>query len=149
LQSVSPKHEKHVDDHLEISSLLAFSEQQDALIAAQNQVTQRVIDNNQQLRKAVLQEYNRAEHFKQCFEDQQKKTNQVLLENQALRVRIAELEARPTIHADQLVGVQNVAQQNVRNQLVVGTPRKRGKNKILDLPNQLKLDLWPNTTTSL
>ena len=44
LQSVSPKNEKHVDDNLNISSVLAFSEQQDALIAAQQQVTQRVME---------------------------------------------------------------------------------------------------------
>lgn len=105
-------------------------------------------DEKQRLLDIARQEHTRAEHMQQLFEAVQSQNLQLQLENQRLHARINQLEARPTIYTDQFVGIQHVTQQNVRNQLVTGTTRKRiAKNKYIDHPNQL--NLWPNTTTSL
>lgn len=102
----------------------------------------------QRLLDLARQEHNRADQLQKLLEVSQSQNIRLQLENQRLQSRVAELEARPTIYADQLVGVQNVTQQNVCNQLVSGSTRKRNvKNKYLDLTNQL--NIWPNTTTSL
>lgn len=105
-------------------------------------------DETQRLLDLANQEHERAGQLQKLLEVSQSQNVRLQLENQRLQSRVAELEARPTIYADQLVGVQNVTQQNVRNQLVTGTTRKRNaKNKYLDLTNQL--NIWPNTTTYL
>lgn len=67
-----------MDDHLNISSVLAFSEQQEALIAAQQQVTQRVMDNNKILRDSLQQEHDEAERYKQLYEAELAKNKQNL-----------------------------------------------------------------------
>jgi len=106
-------------------------------------------DEKQRLLDLARQEKNRADQLQRLLAVTQSQNIQLQHENQRLQARIAELEARPTnIYADQLVGVQNVTQQHVHNQLVTGNSRKRTrKPHYLDLPNQLQL--WPNMTTSL
>ena len=103
-------------------------------------------DEKQRLLDLARQEHARADQLQQLLETTQTQNTNLRLENQRLLARIAELEARPTIHAEQLVAEQHVAQQNVINQLVAGNTRKRtSKNKYIDLTNQLTL--WTNTTT--
>jgi hypothetical protein len=104
-------------------------------------------DQKQRLLDIARQESTRAEHYKQLYEDEHRQNEQHQAYIAKLEARVAELEARPTnVYADQYVNLQQVAQQKVHNQLVAGTQRKRGKNKILDLSNQLTL--WPNPTTA-
>lgn len=132
---------KHVDDHLNIEADLAYSEKLHGLTTGHLQETNQLLKNIEQLQgdaRMLLDENNELR-----AEIADKDAYIAELES-----RVTELEARPTIYADQLVGVQNIEQQNVRNQLVNGNTRKRiAKNKYLDLTNQL--NLWPNTTTSL
>ena len=106
-------------------------------------------DEKQRLLDLARQEKARADQLQKLLAVTQSQNIQLQHENQRLQSRVAELEARPTnIYADQLVGVQNVAHQDVRNQLITSNSRKRtAKNKYLDLTNQL--NIWPNTTTSL
>ena len=106
-------------------------------------------EQKQRLLDLARQEHARADQLQKLLAVTQSQNIQLQHENQRLQARVAELEARPTnIYTDQLVGVQNVTQQNVCNQLVTATTRKRTrKPHYLNLPNQLQL--WPNTTTSL
>ena len=106
-------------------------------------------DEKQRLLDLARQEKARADQLQKLLAVTQSQNIQLQHENQRLQSRVAELEARPTnIYTDQLVGVQNVTQQHVRNQLVTGNTRKRNaKNKYLDLSNQL--DIWPNMTAFL
>ena len=130
MQSVFPKNEKHVDDHLNISSVLAFSEQQDALIAAQQEVTQRVMDNNQMLRDALKEELSIAEHYKQLYEAERAK-------NKALKERVDQLEARPMNVAGDYIEKQRIDKYIVSNK-----PSRRPKLK--NPSNDLTLPLWEN-----
>jgi len=120
-----------VDDHLNISSVLAFSERQDALIAAQQQVTQEVIHNNQILRKALHQENTRAEHLQQLLEAEQAK-------NAALMARIEQLESRPI-----QVNGDYVERQQIGKYIA---PFKSAKRNKLNLSNDPILPLWDNAT---
>ena len=135
MQPVSPKYEKHVDDHLNISSVLAFSEQQDALIAAQQQVTQRVMDNNQLLRDALRQEHERAEQLQRLLEKEQAK-------NAELQARVDHLESRPINVTGDYVETQRI------NKYFAA--RRTTKRTSLRKPsNDLTLPLWDNNAISL
>ena len=135
LQSVSPMHEKHVDDHLNISSVLAFSEQQESLIAAQQQVTQRVMDNNKILRDSLRQEHDEAERYKQLYEAE-------VAKNQQLEDRIAQLESRPfNVNGDYVESV------NIERYLTYLPSQKRTKRtKQKNNPSDPTLPLWDNNT---
>ena len=133
MQPVSPKHEKHVDDHLNISSVLAFSEQQEALIAAQQQVTQRVMDNNQMLRETLKKEHARAEHLQQLLEAERAK-------NQLLEKRVEQLEARPISVAGDYVETQRISKY-----IASYKPTKR--IKLQNQSNDPVLPLWENNAT--
>ena len=133
MQPVSPKYEKHVDDHLNISSLLAFSEQQDALIAAQQEVTQRVIDNKQMLRDALRQEHARAEQLQRLLEQEQAK-------NAVLQTRVDQLESRPISVAGDYVETQRI-----NKYIASHKPSKR--TGITRPSNDLTLPLWDSVTS--
>lgn len=131
MQPVSPMHEKHVDDRLNISSVLAFSEQQESLIAAQQQVTQRVMDNNKILRDSLRQEHDEAERYKQLYEAE-------LAKNKQLEDRIAQLESRPFNVAGDYIEALNI------DKFLAAKPKSKSRKKIeyYDLTNQLAL--WTN-----
>ena len=131
----SQVHEKHVDDHLNIASVLAFSEQQDALIAAQQQVTQRVMDNNHMLRNALKEEQSVAEHYKQLYEAERAK-------NKALEARVNQLESRPIS-----VSGNYVETQQINKYIASYKPNKR--TKLRSLSNDLTLPLWTNQEQSM
>jgi len=132
LRSVFPEYKRRVDDHLNISSVLAFSEQQDALIAAQQQVTQRVMDNNQMLRDALKKELSVAEHYKQLYEAERAK-------NKALEARVEQLEARPLSVAGDYIETQRI------NKYIASyKPTKR--TKLRSSANDLTLPLWDNNS---
>ena len=135
MQPVSPMHERHVDDHLNISSVLAFSEQQESLIAAQQQVTKRLMDNNKILRDSLRQEHEDAEKYKQLYEAE-------LAKNQQLEDRIAQLEARPfNVNGDYVESV------NIERYLnYISTPKRTKRTKLKDNPSDLTLPLWDNST---
>lgn len=128
-------HEKHVDDHLNISSVLAFSEQQESLIAAQQQVTQRVMDNNKILRDSLRQEHDEAERYKQLYEAE-------VAKNQQLEDRIAQLESRPfNVNGDYVESV------NIERYLTYLPSQKRTKRtKLKNNPSDPTLPLWDNNT---
>ena len=132
MQSVSPKYEKHVDDHLNISSVLAFSEQQDALIAAQQQVTQRVMDNNQMLRDALKEEQSVAEHYKQLYEAERAK-------NEALETRVAQLESRP-------ISVVGDYVENQRINKYIASYKTNKRTKLRNQSNDPILPLWESNS---
>lgn len=125
-------HEKHVDDHLNISSVLAFSQQQDALIAAQQQVTQRVMDNNQMLREALQQEHDRAESLQEQLKKEQAK-------NAELQARVDQLESRPIS-----VSGDYVETQRISTYIASYKPNKRRLKKPSNDP---LLPLWENNAT--
>lgn len=128
-------HERHVDDHLNIASVLAFSEQQDELIAAHQQVTQRVMDNNQLLRQALRQEHARAEQLEQLLNAEKAK-------NKNLQDRIDTLESRPISVAGDYIETQRI------NKYIAATKYPRNKQKITS--NDLTLPLWEsNIATSM
>ena len=135
MQSVFPMHEKHVDDHLNISSVLAFSEQQESLIAAQQQVTQRVMDNNKMLRDSLRQEHDEAERYKQLYEAE-------VAKNKQLEDRIAQLESRPyNVNGDYIEAL------NIDKFLAVKPKSKfRTKLKYVEPTNQLFL--WDSKIAS-
>ena len=133
-----PLNERHVDDHLSISSVLAFSEQQDTLIAAQQQVTQSVMDNNHILREALKQEQERADYYQQLYETEKTK-------NQQLEARVKQLEERPNIVADHYF--EHFTANNVLT--VPKQTGKRSKSKHIDNPNQLFLELWKDNPTGI
>ena len=135
IAAVSPKHEKHVDDHLNISSVLAFSEQQEALIAAQQQVTQRVMDNNKMLRESLQKEHDRAEHLQQLLEAEKAK-------NRTLQARVDQLEARPIS-----VAGDYVERQSIDKYIATYKPIKRTRLK--NPSNDLTLPLWDSNVISL
>ena len=112
--------------------MLAFSEQQEALIAAQQQVTQRVMDNNQLLREALQQELKRAERLQQLLEAEQAK-------NKALQARIEQLEARPI-----RVAGDYVETQRIHKYIAMNKPAKRTK---LTSSKDLTLPLWDSATS--
>lgn len=128
--------------HADIESHLDFSEKFRKQLEAHQHETAQLLADMGQLQGEVR---NLLDENEQLYAECDAKDARIA----ELESRVAELEARPTtIYTDQLVGVQNVAQQNVCNQLVTGNSRKRtAKNKYLDLSNQL--NIWPNTTTSL
>ena len=128
-------HEKHVDDHLNISSVLAFFEQQESLIAAQQQVTQRVMDNNKILRDSLRQEHDEAERYKQLYEAE-------VAKNQQLEDRIAQLESRPfNVNGDYVESV------NIERYLTYLPSQKRTKRtKLKNNPSDPTLPLWDNNT---
>lgn len=128
-------HEKHVDDHLNISSVLAFSEQQESLIAAQQQVTQRVMDNNKMLRDSLRQEHDEAERYKQLYEAE-------VAKNEQLEDRIAQLESRPfNVNGDYVESV------NIERYLTYLPSQKRTKRtKLKNNPSDPTLPLWDNNT---
>ena len=131
MQPVSPKNEKHVDDHLNISSVLAFSDQQEALIAAQQQVTQRVMDNNHMLREALKAEHARAEHLQQLLEAERAK-------NKALEARVAQLESRPLN-----VNGPYIESANIERYLNLPvTPKRPRRIKPTITTNDPTLPLW-------
>ena len=135
LQPVSPMHERHVDDHLNISSILAFSEQQESLIAAQQQVTQRVMDNNKILRDSLRQEHDEAERYKQLYEAE-------VAKNQQLEDRIAQLESRPfNVNGDYVESV------NIERYLTyLPSPKRTKRTKLKNNPSDPTLPLWDNNT---
>ncbi len=100
-------------------------------------------DEKQRLLDLARQEKDRADQLQKLLELTQSQNNRLELENQGLKARVAELEARPTIYADQLVNNQHVEQQVVRKQVVTLSSSKRLglKSKHINLTNQLKLDL--------
>ena len=100
-------------------------------------------DEKQRLLDLARQEKDRADQLQKLLELTQSQNNRLELENQGLKARVAELEARPTIYADQLVNNQHVEHQIVRKQVVTLSSNKRLglKSKHINLPNQLKLDL--------
>jgi len=129
-----PRKGKHVDDLLNTSSVLAFSEQQEALIAAQQQVTQRVMDNNQLLRETLRKEQENAERYKQLYEAQLAKTRQ-------LEDRVAQLEARPTnVEGDYVETLK------INKYIASGKHYKRTK---LNSSNDPILPLWESNATSM
>jgi len=132
LQPVSPMHEKHVDDHLNISSVLAFSQQQDALIAAQQQVTQRVMDNNQMLREALQQEHDRAESLQEQLKKEQAK-------NAELQARVDQLESRPISVSGDYVETQRISKYIASY--------KPNKQRLKKPSNDPILPLWENNAT--
>ena len=123
-----------MDDHLNISSVLAFSEQQESLIAAQQQVTQRVMDNNKILRDALRQEHNDAERYKQLYEAEKAK-------NKQLADRVSQLESRPIS-----VAGDYVEKQHIDRYIASYQPTKRTKLK--SRTNDPTLPLWTNTAIS-
>ena len=129
--------------HPDIESHLDFSEKFRKQLEAHQHETAQLLSEMEQLQGEVRDLLDENE---QLYAECDAKDARIA----ELEARVAELEARPTnIYTDQLVGVQNVAQQNVHNQLVTGITRKRTrKSQYIDLPNQLTL--WTNpTTTSL
>ena len=132
MQPVSPMHEKHVDDHLNISSVLAFSQQQDALIAAQQQVTQRVMDNNQMLREALQQEHDRAESLQEQLKKEQAK-------NAELQARVDQLESRPISVSGDYVETQRISKYIASY--------KPNKQRLKKPSNDPILPLWENNAT--
>ena len=124
-----------MDDHLNIASVLAFSEQQDELIAAHQQVTQRVMDNNQLLRQALRQEHARAEQLEQLLNAEKAK-------NKNLQDRIDTLESRPISVNGDYIETQRI------NKYIAATQYPRNKQKITS--NDLTLPLWEsNIATSM
>lgn len=124
-----------MDDHLNISSVLAFSEQQDALIAAQQQVTQRVMDNNQLLRKALRQELDEAEHYKALYEAEKARNAQLKAENEALNARPTHVEG------------DYIETQRINKYIAAYKPTKRPK--LNNSSNDLTLPLWESSATSM
>lgn len=135
MHPLSPRRKNTLAKDLNIDSVLAFSEQQDALIAAQQQVTQRVMDNNHMLREALQQEHERAERFRALYEAEKAK-------NAQLAQRIRDLE-KETIH----VNGNYVEHVNIEK-LLTGRPVSKSKRKTFytDLTNQLPL--WTNQEPS-
>ena len=123
-----------MDDHLNISSVLAFSEQQDALIAAQQQVTQRVMDNNHMLRNALKEEHARAEQLQKLLEAERAK-------NEAVQARVVQLESRPMN-----IGGDYVETQKINKYFASYKPAKRAK---LNSSNDPILPLWESNATSM
>ena len=135
MQPVSPMHEKHVDDHLNISSVLAFSEQQESLIAAQQQVTQRVMDNNKMLRDSLRQEHDEAERYKQLYEAE-------VAKNKQLEDRIAQLESRPyNVNGDYIEAL------NIDKFLAV-KPKSKSRTKLKYVEPTNQLFLWDSKIAS-
>ena len=135
MQPVSPMHERHVDDHLNISSVLAFSEQQESLIAAQQQVTQRVMDNNKMLRDSLRQEYDEAERYKQLYEAE-------VAKNKQLEDRIAQLESRPyNVNGDYIEAL------NIDKFLAV-KPKSKSRTKLKYVEPTNQLFLWDSKIAS-
>lgn len=127
--------------HTDIEADLAYAEKLLGLTIGHRQETDQLLDIIVQLRGDVRKLLD--ENCELRGENAAKDTRIAELQTQ-----VTELEARPTIYTDQLVGVQNVTHQNVQNQLVTGTLRKTSsKTKYIDIPNQLTI--WPKTTTSL
>lgn len=122
-----------MDDHLSISSVLAFSEQQDTLIAAQQQVTQSVMDNNHILREALKQEQERADYYQQLYETEKTK-------NQQLEARVKQLEERPINVMGDLIETQNIGKY------FASKPAKR--NKLKPQSNDPILPLWDSDLAS-
>lgn len=124
-----------MDDHLNISSVLAFSEQQESLIAAQQQVTQRVMDNNKILRDSLRQEHDEAERYKQLYEAE-------VAKNQQLEDRIAQLESRPfNVNGDYVESV------NIERYLTyLPSPKRTKRTKLKNNPSDPTLPLWDNNT---
>lgn len=128
-------HEKHVDDHLNISSVLAFSEQQESLIAAQQQVTQRVMDNNKMLRDSLRQEHDEAERYKQLYEAE-------VAKNKQLEDRIAQLESRPyNVNGDYIEAL------NIDKFLAV-KPKSKSRTKLKYVEPTNQLFLWDSKIAS-
>ena len=123
-----------MDDHLSISSVLAFSEQQDTLIAAQQQVTQSVMDNNHILREALKQEHERADYYQHLYETEKTK-------NQQLEERVKQLEERPIKVAGNFIETQNI------DKYFAAKPAKRSKLK--NQSNDPILPLWDNPAISM
>ena len=128
-------HERHVDDHLNISSVLAFSEQQESLIAAQQQVTQRVMDNNKMLRDSLRQEHDEAERYKQLYEAE-------VAKNKQLEDRIAQLESRPyNVNGDYIEAL------NIDKFLAV-KPKSKSRTKLKYVEPTNQLFLWDSKIAS-
>ena len=128
-------HERHVDDHLNISSILAFSEQQESLIAAQQQVTQRVMDNNKMLRDSLRQEHDEAERYKQLYEAE-------VAKNKQLEDRIAQLESRPyNVNGDYIEAL------NIDKFLAV-KPKSKSRTKLKYVEPTNQLFLWDSKIAS-
>ena len=128
-------HERHVDDHLNISSVLAFSEQQESLIAAQQQVTQRVMDNNKMLRDSLRQEHDEVERYKQLYEAE-------VAKNKQLEDRIAQLESRPfNVNGDYIEAL------NIDKFLAV-KPKSKSRTKLKYVEPTNQLFLWDSKIAS-
>lgn len=128
-------HERHVDDNLNISSVLAFSEQQESLIAAQQQVTQRVMDNNKMLRDSLRQEHDEAERYKQLYEAE-------VAKNKQLEDRIAQLELRPyNVNGDYIEAL------NIDKFLAV-KPKSKSRTKLKYVEPTNQLFLWDSKIAS-
>ena len=121
--------------HPDIEAHLDFSEKYRKQIEAHQHETAQLLTDMEQLQGEVR---NLLDENEQLYAECDAKDARIA----ELESRIAQLEARPYIYADQLVGVQNVTHQNIRNQLVTSNARKRiAKNKYINLLNQLELNL--------
>ncbi len=124
-----------MDDNLNISSVLAFSEQQESLIAAQQQVTQRVMDNNKMLRDSLRQEHDEAERYKQLYEAE-------VAKNKQLEDRIAQLELRPyNVNGDYIEAL------NIDKFLAV-KPKSKSRTKLKYVEPTNQLFLWDSKIAS-
>ena len=124
-----------MDDHLNISSILAFSEQQESLIAAQQQVTQRVMDNNKMLRDSLRQEHDEVERYKQLYEAE-------VAKNKQLEDRIAQLESRPfNVNGDYIEAL------NIDKFLAV-KPKSKSRTKLKYVEPTNQLFLWDSKIAS-
>ena len=128
-------HERHVDDHLNISSVLAFSEQQESLIAAQQQVTQRVMDNNKMLRDSLRQEHDEAERYKQLYEAE-------VAKNKQLEDRIAQLESRPYNVNGNYIEALNI------DKFLAVKPKSKSRTKLKYVEPTNQLFLWDSKIAS-
>lgn len=98
-------------------------------------------DEKQRLLDLARQEKDRADQLQKLLELTQSQNNRLELENQGLKARVAELEARPqSIKAGQYIEQLNVAHQVIEMQANRSVKKLKSKTKVVDDPNQL--DLW-------
>ena len=98
-------------------------------------------DEKQRLLDLARQEKDRADQLQKLLELTQSQNNRLELENQGLKARVAELEARPqSIKAGQYIEQLNVAHQVIEMQAKRSVKKLKSQTKVVDDPNQL--DLW-------
>lgn len=98
-------------------------------------------DEKQRLLDLARQEKDRADQLQKLLELTQSQNNRLELENQGLKARVAELEARPlSINADKYFENFKVEHQVIEMQAKRSVKKLKSKTKVVDDPNQL--DLW-------